>query len=346
MNFTIIGAGKMGSALAVPLSDNGHTVHLCGTTHDEEVLEALADSKLHPGLKMDLPEEVTVQGPEEWGRTLPDCDVLVLGVNTAGLEPSLRSIGSALNSDRPLLVLAKGFLEVDGDSYTAVDGVRQLLDRSGQDGSFSVASLAGPTLAGEVARRSPTVAGLSGTDLTAVRTIAGALQTDTFRAQVIADSSGQELCAAFKNVYSIALSWPAGMSEKRESDQSNLNALILLRILKELVKLVIRAGGAAETVYGPPGIGDLVTTSGNERNGELGRRLGRGETVEDALNRMKEEGIHTVEGHMSISSALRFVTQLEGVSLEDLPVLKALKANLMDDTAVGDLLSSLITSDE
>ena len=41
---TIIGAGMMGSALAFPARENGHTVRLVGTHLDREIIESAKKS--------------------------------------------------------------------------------------------------------------------------------------------------------------------------------------------------------------------------------------------------------------------------------------------------------------
>ena len=38
---TIIGAGMMGSALAFPAAENGHTVRIVGTCLDDEIIDAV-----------------------------------------------------------------------------------------------------------------------------------------------------------------------------------------------------------------------------------------------------------------------------------------------------------------
>ena len=45
----------MGSALAVPLADNGHDVRLVGTHLDREIIDALRSTGVHPGLGRELP---------------------------------------------------------------------------------------------------------------------------------------------------------------------------------------------------------------------------------------------------------------------------------------------------
>ncbi len=56
--FTIIGAGYMGTAMAWPLSDNGHNVNLVGTHLDRKIIQSCQNNGYHPRLKRQLPEGV------------------------------------------------------------------------------------------------------------------------------------------------------------------------------------------------------------------------------------------------------------------------------------------------
>src|ERR671914_221906 len=52
MIVVILGSGVMGSALAMPLADNGHEVRLVGTHLDREIIDAIRSSGVHPGLEV------------------------------------------------------------------------------------------------------------------------------------------------------------------------------------------------------------------------------------------------------------------------------------------------------
>ena len=54
----ILGSGIMGSALTVPLADNGHDVRLVGTFLDTEIIDSIKATGVHPGLRRKLPESV------------------------------------------------------------------------------------------------------------------------------------------------------------------------------------------------------------------------------------------------------------------------------------------------
>ncbi|MDI3498634.1 MAG: glycerol-3-phosphate dehydrogenase, partial [Archaeoglobus sp.] len=50
MIVSILGAGAMGSALSVPLVDNGNEVRIWGTEFDTEILKSISAGREHPRL--------------------------------------------------------------------------------------------------------------------------------------------------------------------------------------------------------------------------------------------------------------------------------------------------------
>ena len=52
---SILGSGIMATALAFPLSDNGHEVRLIGTHLDREIIDSIKERRVHPGLALEVP---------------------------------------------------------------------------------------------------------------------------------------------------------------------------------------------------------------------------------------------------------------------------------------------------
>jgi hypothetical protein len=53
----------MATALAFPLSDNGHEVRLVGTHLDRDVIDSINETGVHPGLDLQIPE---TSAPTSW----------------------------------------------------------------------------------------------------------------------------------------------------------------------------------------------------------------------------------------------------------------------------------------
>jgi glycerol-3-phosphate dehydrogenase (NAD(P)+) len=59
----ILGAGVMGSAMAVVAADRGHRVALVGTHLDDHIIRSIEETRLHPRPGTALPSTVT---PYRW----------------------------------------------------------------------------------------------------------------------------------------------------------------------------------------------------------------------------------------------------------------------------------------
>ena len=82
----ILGAGVMGSAMAVVTGDRGHEVALVGTHLDEAIISSIEETKLHPGLGVMLPSAITAYRWRCFGQALEGgADLLILGVSSAGV---------------------------------------------------------------------------------------------------------------------------------------------------------------------------------------------------------------------------------------------------------------------
>ena len=74
----------MGSAMAVPALDNGHTVTLVGTPLDTEIIDGLKESNYHKTLKRELKGNIFFKQFEEIKGNIPECDILICGVSSFG----------------------------------------------------------------------------------------------------------------------------------------------------------------------------------------------------------------------------------------------------------------------
>ena len=62
---TIVGSGMMGSALAFPARENGHTVRLVGTHLDRQIIDTCRATNRHPKFTRDFPEGLEYYQIEE-----------------------------------------------------------------------------------------------------------------------------------------------------------------------------------------------------------------------------------------------------------------------------------------
>ena len=82
----IVGSGMMGSALAFPARENGHTVRLVGTHLDREIIEVSAATNRHPKFNKDVPAGVEFYQIEDVEKAIDGADMIIGGVSSFGVD--------------------------------------------------------------------------------------------------------------------------------------------------------------------------------------------------------------------------------------------------------------------
>ncbi|HEX9622039.1 MAG TPA: hypothetical protein VF989_17960 [Polyangiaceae bacterium] len=332
----VLGAGMMGSALSVPLADAQHDIVTVGTPLDAKIVTALREGKPHPGLGVPLPN-VQARPWEEAAPALADRDGIVIGVSSAGIDFAARAVKELGLSKKPLVLVTKGLRFRDGEFRLMPDIVS---GASGADSHGAPASICGPCIAGELARRVPTTVVISGRDPATVDRWASWLGTSYYRLVASADLIGSQVCAALKNAYAMGLAFADGLHQRSSGRPGSLalhnyEAAVFAQALEEMRELTVLAGGNAETAAGLAGAGDLLVTTSGGRTSRLGRALGLGLGRTEAVRRMQGatlEALEVLEVMRAASAELRARGRL---APEALPLLRHLMEVLLDDRDVA-----------
>jgi glycerol-3-phosphate dehydrogenase (NAD(P)+) len=143
----------------------------------------------------------------------------------------------------------------------------------------SLAVLAGPSFAKEVALGLPTAVTLTSDSPDFAKDLAGRFHGRYFRVYTQQDLVGVQICGAVKNCLAIA----AGISDGLGYG-ANARSAIITRGLAEMTRLGLSMGGLQNTFMGLAGVGDLVLTCTDEqsRNRRFGYALGKGNNIEQA----------------------------------------------------------------
>jgi glycerol-3-phosphate dehydrogenase (NAD(P)+) len=201
-------------------------------------------------------------------------------------------------------------------------------------GHDDVVVLTGPSHAEEVSRGIPTSVVAAAADESRARSVQSLFSTERFRVYTNTDVVGCEIAASLKNVVSIA----AGVCDGVGFGDNTKGAL-LTRGLAEIARLGVARGGRRETFFGLAGMGDLIATatSRHSRNRHLGERLGRGESLEQALGGMimVAEGVHTARAARSLGAKA-------GV---EMPITEQVCALLFEGRSPREALQALMTRD-
>jgi glycerol-3-phosphate dehydrogenase (NAD(P)+) len=297
----IIGAGVMASAFSIPCADKGHEVTIIGTHLENEFIDKItSNDNLHPVFLTQIPKNVKYFKFEKLaGEIKKEIDLIVLGVNSKGLEWASNEIGKFTNNKIPILMLTKG-LSVSSNKYELlVDKLKSLLDKKGfKEANISI--VGGPCLAGGLANRVHSSVIIANSNLDTARWLKNLLSADYYHISITNDVIGVEVCSAIKNIYSMVIGASEGLCSKqisnkyKEINYLNTAASVMRQSIYEMQIFTKFLNGKSETVIGLAGLGDLYVSSAGGRNSKIGKFIGHGMTFSEAKNQ-KMKNV-TIEG--------------------------------------------------
>ena len=191
--------------------------------------------------------------------------------------------------------------------------------------------LSGPSFAEDVSRKLPTAVTLAADMIEIANHWAKALSRPHFRIYASDDLMGVAIGGSLKNVLAIA----CGISDGKQLGASARAALIA-RGFSELTRLGKCLGAKPETLMGLSGLGDLLLTcsSPQSRNYAFGKRLGEGQSVQQAI--AAASGV--VEGVYSAQAALA-LARGHGLSM---PITEAVSAIVENNAQPEDMIKALL----
>ncbi len=272
MNFSVLGAGGWGTAVARLLANHGHETVLWARNPDRARLidRERCNSKYLPDIE--LPDKLIITANLS---AAVAADVLVLGVPSIGMPDLLERIVVSGSSPRTVINLAKGMNRATNQTMSEL-----ITDTFPETRVFT---LSGPSHAEEVGRDMPTAVVLAGSDPDLGRTLQHEIATERFRVYLSEDIRGVETCSTIKNVIALATGISDGLGYG-----DNARGALITRGLAEMVRFGRHFDVQDATFFGLSGLGDLVATctSRHSRNRAVGVRLGQGESLEDIMEDM------------------------------------------------------------
>jgi glycerol-3-phosphate dehydrogenase (NAD(P)+) len=260
----ILGAGGMGTALAVLFRKTVHSVQLWArdSAHAAELARERENVRHLPGIRLPEGVEVTPNACDATG----GASLIVVAVPSAFLRATLDGLSERIPPGIPVLSVVKGI-----ENATFARPSQIVVETLGMR---SVAVLSGPSHAEELARGLPASVVVGGNDDTLNRAVRDALNHGLFRVYTNPDALGVELAGALKNILGIAAGICDGLGFG-----DNAKAALLTRGLVEITRFAVNLGAQPATFSGLAGVGDLITTcySPYGRNRAVGERIGRGE---------------------------------------------------------------------
>jgi glycerol-3-phosphate dehydrogenase (NAD(P)+) len=336
----ILGAGMMGSALAVPLVDRGHEVRLIGTELDGDIISALRNGAEHPTLRCALPAQISSFFASELEVGLDSVDAIALGVSSAGVRWAGRALAPHLarrGTRIPLLMISKGLVWSGTEFSILPDALRQHL--SAGLGIEPVA-VGGPCIAGELARRVETCIVFTSRDGAQAEAWAELARGAYYHVFTSADVVGTEVCAALKNAYAMGIGFVAGIHEKNGGSAGsvalhNCEAALYAQAIREAEALVTVLGGDARSASGLAFAGDLNVTCNGGRTGRFGRFLGRGLGRAGAIERMNGATLECLEILETLRVGVGALVNAGSLQRGELPLLEHMIEVALGDASVS-----------
>ncbi|MBL9152208.1 MAG: NAD(P)-dependent glycerol-3-phosphate dehydrogenase [Verrucomicrobiales bacterium] len=320
----VLGAGSWGTALSIALGERGLDVVLYGNEPQvvDEINTRHTNETYLPGITLPPTVSATLDLADVVSRPLI---LLVVPSKVARLVlTQLRDAG--LPADTILLTCTKGLDPETGQLMH--DLISELLPAN------PVAVLSGPTHAEEVAARLATAAVIGCRDEPTAARIQEVFTLPWFRTYTSDDLIGIEIGGVVKNVFAIAAGIVDGLGLG-----DNAKAGMVTRGLAEMTRLGEALGAKPETLRGLSGVGDLIVTcySAHSRNNRVGRLLGQGKTLEEAvaaLNQVAEgvpnaKSVHHLARKLNVRTPL--IDQVHAVLYENKPTRRALQELLNRD---------------
>jgi len=334
---TIIGAGMMGSALAFPARENGNEVRLVGTPLDREIIDTCRATNHHPKFVKDFPAGIIYYQIEELEEAIEGTDFIICGVSSFGVDWFRDEILPKLHDNIPVISVTKGLMNTsDGDLLTYLDIWQEKLDSLGK--KIPLNAIGGPCTSYELVAHDQTEVSFCGRDLSILRMIKSAMETDYYHISLSTDIVGVESAVALKNGYALGIALTIGLNQKEFGVDSELHfnsqAAIFGQSVREMYKL-LKLQGANDFDNLVLGAGDLYVTVYGGRTRLVGILLGRGLNIDEAKTELKGVTLESLVVAERVAKAVRLKAQKGLASIDDFPLLMHIDEIISQKKAVN-----------
>ena len=283
----VLGGGSFGTVLANLSASNGFETSLW-VRDTEQALRINAEgtnTTYHPELK--LSDKIIAS--ESLEQCISGADLILVATPSAIFENIVKRLKPLVKDNMHIVSCTKAIAKNPMRTMTEI--ISYELETVIGD-QFGV--LSGPNLAKEIANEKVAGSVIASLNSKLKALIKNALESEKFKIYESADVKGVEYAGALKNIYAIC----CGIGDKLDVGE-NAIGLIITRSMTEMSKFAVHKGANPITFLGLAGMGDLVATCTSKlsRNFSLGRRLAKGDSLEEAKAAIGQvaEGVRTLE---------------------------------------------------
>lgn len=281
-SITILGAGAWGTAIASLLAKNGHRPLIWAFEPDvATTINELHSNRFLSGITLDP----AIKATSDLVTACEHSSLLVEAIPVPFIRSTLNRAKSHITPEHRFIMTSKG-IEVD-TLVLPTEIVHSMFPE------VAVAALGGPNFAFDVARGQFSATMIASKDQALLKDAAVLFASKLFLVTPSTDIVGVQVGGALKNVITLAIgiALALGFSE-------NTVAYLITKGLAEMAALTLKLGGESSSMYGLPGVGDLVLTclGSQSRNLRAGVLLGQGQSVEQLKNSFPTlpEGVNTL----------------------------------------------------
>ncbi|HET7679761.1 MAG TPA: NAD(P)H-dependent glycerol-3-phosphate dehydrogenase [Xanthobacteraceae bacterium] len=317
----IIGGGAFGTAMACVGRRAGHETVIWA--REPEVVQSINAGRGNPLFLEGIAIEAGIAATSDLYEAIRNADCVLIAVPAQFLRGVTERMRPAMQAGTPVISCSKGIER--GTCALMPEVIAEALPTA------SVAVLAGPSFAKEVARGLVTGVTLASADQPTAARVADALSSRAFRIYTSDDPISATIGGAYKNVLAIAI----GITMARNMGE-NVRGLLIARGLFEMASIARAKGGNPVNLLGLAGSGDVVLTciGTQSRNTTFGIALGQGRSAADILAERKvvTEGVHTAASITELAHRL---------SLE-LPIASAVNRIVNGAASIDDTIAEVL----
>ena len=263
----VIGSGSWGTALAIHLAKQGHSVKVWSFAKEEaDLINNEKKCKFLPNVT--IPDGIICT--TDFKEAIENTEMILIVTPSKNVRETIKKF-KAYVTNQSIIICSKGFEQ--GTLYSLNEVVEEELPNN------KIGGLSGPSHAEEVSIGIPTALVIASKDENLLEDVSQTFMSDTLRIYKSYDIKGAELGGALKNIIAFCAGVITGLNLG-----DNTFAALLTRGLSEMAKLTSKMGGDVNTVYGLTGLGDLIVTcmSNHSRNRRAGIMIGQGKTIDEA----------------------------------------------------------------
>lgn len=343
-SIVILGAGVMGSALAVPASHHrSNGVTLVGSPLDDHLIESIQANRHHPTLNSPLPKEIEALKLSQLSTDiLQEAETIIIGVSSPGIDWVVGLLEASGAKPSLLALVTKGLVQnPDPESapLTYADSLNECLsDPAGQ-----LIGIGGPCIARELALGYPTRVTFASRAIEHAEALRDQLQTPYYRITTHQNIVAVEACAALKNFLAIGVSAMLTAYPLEDGYAKNPVAALYNQAVLELFTLSRWISSDQETqsqdssasvdvAFDLPGMGDLHVTVGGGRNSRLGTFLGKGRKLSELLTSdLKDITVEGVDTGKRLAPGFYAACKSGVLPIDRVPLTSAILDTIVND---------------